>query len=89
MRFNLDFPDMTRRVERPSLVRKPLEALMAGAVERAQREVSLTVAKDCVVVRDDGVALAPAVVQELGAEFENVSAKSRVGFGTEIRVKIV
>lgn len=87
VRFNLDFPDLTRRIERPSLVRKPLEALMAGAVARAQKEVSLAVMKDCVVVKDDGVALTPAAVRELGAEFENVSAKSRVGFGTEIKIR--
>ncbi|MBR3233050.1 HAMP domain-containing histidine kinase [Candidatus Saccharibacteria bacterium] len=86
VRFNLDFPDVTRRIERPSLVRKPLEPLLGGAVERAQKEVSLTVARDCIVVRDDGVALAPAKVAELSEGFENVKVRSRVGFGTEIKI---
>ena len=86
VRFNLDFPDVTRRIERPSIVRKPLEVFLANAVERAQREVSLAVAKDCVVVRDDGVAMAPAKIAEMNS-FENVIVKSRVGFGTEVKIK--
>lgn len=86
VRFNLDFPDATRRIERPSVVRKPLEALLSGAVARAEREVSLTVAKDAVVVRDDGVALAPTAVKEMSEQFENVRVRSRVGFGTEIKI---
>ena len=88
VRFNLDFPDLTRRVERPSLVRKPLEALMPGAVARAEEEVSLAVMRDYVVVRDDGVALMPEVLKEMREGFENVTVRSRVGFGTEIRIKI-
>lgn len=88
VRFNLDFPDLTRRVERPSLVRKPLEALMPGAVARAEKEVSLAVMRDHVVVRDDGVALMPEVLKEMREGFENVAVRSRVGFGTEIRIKI-
>ena len=88
LRFNLDFPDLTRRIERPSSVRKPLEALMPGAVKRAEREVSLMVAKDYIIVRDDGVALAPDAVCELSEGFENVSAKSRVGFGTEVKIRL-
>ena len=87
LRFNLDFPDITRRIERPSIVRRPLEALMPGVMERAQKDVSLSVQKDCVVVRDDGVSLTPSAVKELCGDFENVVAKSRVGFGTEIRIK--
>ncbi|MBR3319655.1 hypothetical protein IKG06_04125 [Candidatus Saccharibacteria bacterium] len=88
VRFNLDFPDITRRIERPSIVRKPLEALMPDVVRRAQKEVSLLVQRDCIIVRDDGIALAPSVVREMCSEFENVSAKSRVGFGTEIRIRL-
>ncbi|MBR5389270.1 hypothetical protein IK146_01785 [Candidatus Saccharibacteria bacterium] len=88
VRFNLDFPDITRRIERPSIVRRPLEALMPGVVARAEREVSLIVQKDYIIVRDDGVALTPAHTKELCEGFENVSAKSRVGFGTEIRIKL-
>ena len=81
IRFNLDFPDITRRIERPSIVRRPLEAMMPDAVKRAQKEVSL-------VVRDDGIALTPSVVREMCGEFEHVSAKSRVVVGTEIRIKL-
>ena len=88
LRFNLDFPDITRRIERPSMVRRPLQALMPGVLERAQKEVSLAVQKDCVVVRDDGVSLPPSVTQAMRGDFENVVIKSRVGFGTEIRIKL-
>lgn len=84
--FDLDFPDPTLRVERPSLVRKPLLALLPQAVERAERKVSLAVTKTAVVICDDGVALSPSAVRELVSGFENVKAKSRVGFGTEVKI---
>ena len=61
---------------------------MPGVVARAQKEVSLIVQEDYVVVRDDGVALAPSVTKELSEGFENVTIKSRVGFGTEISIKL-
>jgi len=41
-----------------------------------------------VVVCDDGVALMPEVLKEMREGFENVTVRSRVGFGTEIRIKI-
>lgn len=84
--FDLDFPDPTIRVERPSLVRKPLGEQLPLAIKRASRRVSLAVTRDAVVIRDDGVALSPAAVKELVSS-ENVTAKSRVGFGTEIKIK--
>ena len=87
MGFDIDFPDPTLRVERPSMVRKPLFEQLPLAIERAQRRVSLAVTRTGVVIRDDGVALSPATVRELVGELENVTAKSRVGFGTEIRIK--
>ncbi|MBQ3293867.1 hypothetical protein IJG96_01920 [Candidatus Saccharibacteria bacterium] len=86
VRFNLDFPDVTRRIERPSLVRKPLDVFLADAIGRAQKEVSLEVTRDAVVVKDDGVALTPARVKEMSDGFENVKIKSRVGFGTEVKI---
>lgn len=85
--FDLDFPDPTLRVERPSVVRKPLLEQLPLAIERASKRVSLTVGRGCVVIRDDGVSLAPAAVRELAADYENVVVKSRVGFGTEVRIR--
>ena len=85
--FDIDFPDPTLRVERPSLVRKPLFEQLPLAIKRASKRVSLTVMRTGIVIRDDGVALSPAAVRELAGELENVTVKSRVGFGTEIRIK--
>lgn len=85
--FDIDFPDPTIRVERPSLVRGPLNEQLPLAIKRAQRRVSLAVTKAGIVIRDDGVALSPAAARELAGELENVTAKSRVGFGTEVRIK--
>ncbi|MBR2695593.1 hypothetical protein IKE86_01640 [Candidatus Saccharibacteria bacterium] len=86
VRFNLDFPDVTRRIDRPSVVRKPLDLFVDGAIGRAEKEVSLSVAKDAVIVRDDGVALSPATVAEMSSEFDNIRVRSRVGFGTEVKI---
>ena len=57
------------------------------AIKRAQRRVSLAVTRAGIVIRDDGVALSPAAARELAGELENVTVKSRVGFGTEVRIK--
>ena len=86
MGFDLDFPDPTLRVERPSLVRNPLNEQLKLAIERAEKRVSLAVSRAGIVIRDDGVALSPSEVRELSGA-ENVSVKSRVGFGTEVRIK--
>ena len=56
------------------------------AIERAAKRVSLAVSRAGIVIRDDGVALSPSEVRELSGA-ENVSVKSRVGFGTEVRIK--
>ena len=84
--FDLDFPDPTLRVERPSLIRTPLLTFLPEAVKRAEKKVSLSVSRGAVVIRDDGVALSPAQIREMNP-FEHVLIKSRVGFGTEIRIK--
>lgn len=84
--FDIDFPDPTLRVERPSLVRNPLNEQLELAIKRAEKRVSLAVTKAGIVIRDDGVALSPSEVRELSGA-ENVSVKSRVGFGTEVRIK--
>ncbi len=86
--FNLDFPDLTRRINTPSLVRKPLDLLLFGAMERAQKQVSLSVEKDFIIIRDDGVALSPDKLKEIKGDFENVLIKSRVGFGTEAKISL-
>lgn len=84
--FDIDFPDPTLRIDRPSLVRTPLNKFLPEAMKRAQKKVSLGVSKREVVIRDDGVALSPTAIKEMN-EFDNVTIKSRVGFGTEIRIK--
>ena len=83
--LDLDFPDPTMRVERPSLIRGPLNEQLALAVKRAEKKVSLEVEKNVIIIRDDGVALTPQQTRELET-FENVKARSRVGFGTEVRI---
>ncbi len=84
--FDIDFPDPTMRVDRPSLVRKPLFEQLPLSLERAQKQVSLSVTKTGLIIRDDGVPLTPANAKKL-AKQENVVVKSRVGFGTEVRIK--
>lgn len=86
--FDIDFPDPTMRIARPSLVRKPLFEQLPLAVERAEKRVSLAVTRTGVIIRDDGVALSPVAVKELCSD-ENVLVKSRVGFGTEVKIKLV
>lgn len=84
--FDIDFPDPTLRVDRPSLVRKPLFEQLPLAINRAEKRVSLSVTGTGVIIRDDGIALSPDASRRL-AEQENVTVKSRVGFGTEVRIR--
>ncbi|MBQ7802515.1 hypothetical protein IJ380_01455 [Candidatus Saccharibacteria bacterium] len=83
--FNLDFPDPTKRVERPSLVKNPLLENTEAAILRAKKSVSIVVKKNSVVVSDDGEVLPTAKLKEI-REAENIKAKSRVGFGTEVEI---
>lgn len=83
--LNLDFPDVTKRVDRPSRVRGPLNKAVGEAVARAKRNVSITVGRDSVRVMDDGRALTPDELAEL-SEPEHIEVKSRVGFGTEVLI---
>lgn len=84
--FDIDFPDPTIRISRPSIVRTPLFKQLPLAIERAQKHVSFAVKKSEIIIRDDGIALTPAATKELSSN-ENVTVKSRVGFGTEVRIK--
>lgn len=84
--LNLDFPDVTKRIERPSRVRGPLDALVGAALRRAKKSVSIVVEKSGVRIVDDGEALTPAELAEI-REPDHIAAKSRVGFGTEVLVK--
>ncbi|MBQ6321076.1 hypothetical protein IJI17_02555 [Candidatus Saccharibacteria bacterium] len=83
--LNLDFPDVTKRVDRPSRVRGPLNKAVGEAVARAKRNVSIMVGRDNVRVMDDGRALTPDELAEL-SEPEHIEVKSRVGFGTEVLI---
>ena len=84
--LNLDFPDVTKRVDRPSRVRGPLDRLVGEALARAKRNVSIVVRKDGILVTDDGRVLTPAELAEL-REPDHIAAKSRVGFGTEVLIR--
>lgn len=87
VRFNLDFPDSTRRIGRIFTVKKLLDEHLALAIKRAQHEVSLKVLDEAISIRDDGVALSPAQIAEIQDD-ELIKIKSRVGFGTDVRISI-
>ncbi len=86
VKFNLDFPDSTRRISRVFTVKKMLDKHLELAIKRAQHEVSLKVLSDDISIKDDGVALTPEKIEELKGEDEIVIIKSRVGFGTDVKI---
>lgn len=86
--LDIDFPDPTMRIERPSLLKNPLNEHLELAIRRAKKRVSIVVSRVSVVIRDDGVALTPDMIREI-TDAENISIKSRVGFGTEVKIKLV
>lgn len=88
VKFNLDFPDSTRRVSRIFTIKKLLDKHLELAIKRAQKEASLKVMSDCISIKDDGVALTPTKIEELTGEDELVKIKSRVGFGTDVRIEL-
>ena len=91
--LDLDFPDPTKRVERPSKIRQALEKNLQAAVERAAQTVILSVKPGWLSIKDDGEVLTPAELAEIqtGADEPSagdVEAKSRVGFGTEVKIRL-
>ena len=84
--LNLDFPDPTKRIDSPSKVKVPLETELEAAILRARKEVSLLVRKNYVMIKDDGEVLSSAQLEKI-TTLENVEAKTRVGFGTEVKIK--
>ena len=84
--FDFDFPDPTLRIEHPSLLKEPLSTQLPLAVERAKSRVSFKVTRDGILIRDDGIPLTPNQVKDLSTD-DAVTVKSRVGFGTEVRIK--
>ncbi len=85
--LNLDFMDVTKRIARPSRVRGALAELTKGAIERAKQSVTIKVDYDEIMITDDGRALRGAELDEITKD-GHISAKSRVGFGTEITIQM-
>lgn len=85
--FNLDFPDTTLKIPKDSMVPKLLRKELAAAAKRTLKgSIDLTVKSDKIILKDTGTPLAKSAIEKLNAE--NISAKSRVGFGNEIVIPL-
>lgn len=83
--LNLDFPDPTQKVSNPEKIKKALDNHLGSAVKRTPKgEISISVHKDKIVIRDTGTILSKPVIALMSSE--HVSVKSRVGFGTTITI---
>ena len=84
--LDLDFPDPTKKIEKPSRVREPLEEHLSSAIRRTKNHVKVLVKKDGITIFDDGSVLSPAVLSALNKP-EHIEAQSRVGFGTSVFIR--
>lgn len=85
--FNLDFPDTTLEIPQDSEARKLLRSELAAAVKRTLNgSIDLIVKQDKIILKDTGTPLSKTACDKKQSSL--VSAKSRVGFGNEITIKI-
>lgn len=83
--LNLDFPDPTQKVKEPSRIKKHLNDHLDSAIKRNYKgEISVSVHKDKIVIKDTGTVLSKPTIALL--ENSHVSIKSRVGFGTTVTI---
>ena len=84
--FNLDFPDPTKRIAKPSRVKEPLDKHVSAALKRTKGEVKILVKKDGIEIVDNGTVLSPMSLAPINKP-DHITAKSRVGFGTSVFIK--
>lgn len=86
IQFNLDFPDTTAQVRNPQRVKNDLDKNVSSALKRAPKgEVSIKVRQGEIVITDTGTVLSKAAIAIVQSN-EHIKVKSRVGFGTEVKI---
>lgn len=83
--LNLDFPDPTQKIKNPEKIKAALDTHLDSAVKRSYKgEITISVHKGKIVIRDSGTILSKPACAMLSGE--HITVKSRVGFGTSVTI---
>lgn len=84
--LNLDFADTTAKVKDAEKVRKEVEKSLQSAVKSSFKgEIKIAVGRGEISITDSGTVLSKPACALLSNE--RVTVKSKVGFGTTVKIK--
>lgn len=85
--LSLDYPDTTSTIADPEEVKADLDRQLSAALDRSdQNRITITARRDYITIADSGTTLSKPICELLSSE--RVSVKSRVGFGTTIKINL-
>lgn len=87
IQLNLDFSDTTKEVPNPDQIRQDIEQALDSAFQRTDHgEISVRVNNSEITITDSGTVLSKTACALLSGE--RVQVKSRIGFGTTVRISL-
>lgn len=87
VQLNLDFPNTTQEVSDPEEVKANLDAQLQSALSRTKKgNITIAVRDHAIIISDSDTVLSKPVCALLSNAHTEV--KSRVGFGTTIKIKL-
>jgi len=83
--LNLDFSDTTKEIPDSDRVKKFLDEHLESTLKRSDHgEVTISVDKEAITITDSATTLSPSACALLSNRY--IDVKSRVGFGTTVRI---
>lgn len=87
VQLNLDFPNTTQEVDEPEIIKASLDAQLQSALSRTKKgKITIAVRDHAIIISDSDTVLSKPVCAMLSSD--NTEVKSRVGFGTTIKIKL-
>lgn len=87
VQLNLDFPNTTQEVSDPEAIKASLDTQLQSALARTKKgNITIAVRNHAIIISDSDTVLSKPICTMLSNERTEV--KSRVGFGTTIKIKL-
>ncbi len=87
VQLNLDLGENNEQVDNPKEIQQELEKHLDSALQRsAQGEITVSIKNHQIIITDSGTVLSGPICALLSKG--RVTVKSRVGFGTSVRINL-